>query len=233
MSVYSAVGRSMAAALLVATVAAGTVAAQDRGVARRIRAALPEAEARRAIELIVEAERAVLPAGVLEQLALQGIIKGVAPRTIIAAMEREAARLERARSALAGRGRVAEDTELRAASDAMARGVPGDAVAELARQAPADRALAVPVFVLGSLADRGVPSSAALAMILERLTEGAEDREIEQLPVLAARLFAQGLAVEEVTRILLTSHHGLEGNLVPRNPGVRVQRVVVPGDDLH
>lgn len=225
--------RRVMAVAAVATLACGPLPGQDASAARRIRSALPEAQAGRVLEMIGAADRAGLPSGVLEQLALQGVIKGIAPATLIRALEQEAARLGQARTALGQDGRVVSEAELRAAADALRRGVPADVVGQLARQAPQQRALTVPVFVLGSLADRGVPSSAALAMVSERLSEGADDREIEQLPAFAARLFAQGLAVDEVTRILLTARYGLEGNAVPRNPGVRVQRVVVPGVEHH
>jgi hypothetical protein len=42
--------------------------------------------------------------------------------------------------------------------------------------------LAVPLFVIGSLIDRGVSSDAALEQVQERLQARASDRELEGLP---------------------------------------------------
>jgi len=61
-------------------------------------------------------------------------------------------------------------------------GVDGAAVSALAQSAPSGRSLAVPLFVIGSLVDRGLPSDEALRRVLERLQARAADADLERLP---------------------------------------------------
>ena len=64
----------------------------------------------------------------------------------------------------------------------MRKGVDGKAVSELAKSAPSGRSLAVPLAVIGSLVDRGLPSDSALLRVQAKLQAKASDREIEELP---------------------------------------------------
>ena len=86
-----------------------------------------------------------------------------------------------ARAALRRGGRTAPaDDEVDAAAVAMKRGVDGAEVSALARTGPSGRSLAVPLFVVSSLVDRGLPADSALARVAARLRARATDRELEQ-----------------------------------------------------
>jgi hypothetical protein len=65
-------------------------------------------------------------------------------------------------------------------------GVDGAKVSELAKDAPSGRSLAVPLYVLGGLTDRGLPSDEALKRVKEQLEARVSDAELEKLPARAA-----------------------------------------------
>ena len=73
----------------------------------------------------------------------------------------------------------------------MRKGVDGASVAMLAKSAPRDRSLAVPLFVIGSLTDRGLPLDQALQQVLTRLNARSSDADLERMP---AELPAQAIA---------------------------------------
>jgi hypothetical protein len=75
----------------------------------------------------------------------------------------------RADEALRAGGRAPEAGDIEAATTAMRMGADGAAISELARSQGSGAGLAVPMMVLGSLAERGLPSDAALAQVRERL----------------------------------------------------------------
>ena len=104
------------------------------------------------------------------------------PASIETAVADEAADLAAAREALAAGARPgATEDELDAAGTALGKGVDGRAVSQLARSAPSGRSLAVPLFVISSLVDRGLPSDEALRRVLARLEARASDAQIEAL----------------------------------------------------
>jgi hypothetical protein len=78
-------------------------------------------------------------------------------------------------------GRVGEPTkdEVTAAAEALHRGVSGADVSQLASSAPSGRSLAVPLLVISSLMDRGLPADEALARVASRLTARVTDRDLE------------------------------------------------------
>ena len=80
------------------------------------------------------------------------------------------------------RNRPASDDEVEAGDDALRKGVDGAQVSALAKSAPSGRSLAVPLYVIGSLMDRGLPSDDALARVQERLQARATDAELERMP---------------------------------------------------
>jgi hypothetical protein len=55
-------------------------------------------------------------------------------------------------------------------------------VSALAKSAPSGRSLAVPLFVIGGLIDRGLPSDDALKRVSERLQARASDADLERMP---------------------------------------------------
>ena len=79
--------------------------------------------------------------------------------------------------------------EIEAGAEAMRKGVEGGSVSLLAKSAPSGRSLAVPLFVIGSLTDRGLTSDEALQRVLTRLQARASDADLESLP---GELPAQG-----------------------------------------
>jgi phage-related tail protein len=58
-------------------------------------------------------------------------------------------------------------------------------VSALAKSAPSGRSLAVPLYVIGSLIDRGLPSDQALQKVQERLQARATDADLQALPAQA------------------------------------------------
>jgi hypothetical protein len=158
------------------------LAAQATDPAQAIGRALPPDVAQRVLARIADARAHGVPADVLTRRALELSSKGVAPPSIESAVADEAGELETARRALATSGRRdAADDELDAAATAMRRGVSGSQVSELAKAAPSGRSLAVPLFVISSLVDRGLPSDQALQRVLARLQARASDQDLEGL----------------------------------------------------
>lgn len=152
----------------------------------RLREVLPADVAERVLARIAEARAHELPADALAQRALKFAAKGVAPADIERAVAEQAGRMERARTALeTARGQRPAGEEIEAGAEAMRQGVDGAAVSALARSAPSGRSLAVPLYVLGNLAARGLPSSEALARVQERLAARATDAELQELPAQA------------------------------------------------
>jgi hypothetical protein len=194
---------TMRAVRLVAVLAAATLfsgAALDAQTpandpSARLREVLPADVAERVLAKIAEARARQLPAAALENRALKFAAKGVAPAEIERSVSEQADRMVTAKSALAqGRGRPATDEEVEAGADALRKGVDGAQVSALAKNAPSGRSLAVPLYVVGSLVDRGLPSDAALQRVQERLQARASDVELERLPAQLPTQAAAGQA---------------------------------------
>ena len=166
-----------------AFLAAGTLGAQTpaNDPSARLREVLPADVAEKVLATIAEARVHNLPAHALEQRALKFAAKGVEPALIARSIEQQEDRMEKAKDAL-DNGRKPSSDEIEAGAEAMRQGVDGTAVSELAKSAPSGRSLAVPLFVIGSLVDRGLPSDDALQRVLAKLQSRASDSEIEQIP---------------------------------------------------
>lgn len=149
----------------------------------RLKVVLPADVAEHVLATIADARARQLPADALAQRALKFAAKGVPPERIAGAIDEQARRMDDARSALQ-RGRPAGPSgdEIEAGAEAMRRGVSGAEVSALAKSAPSGRSLAVPLFVVGNLVDRGLPSDEALQRVRERLAARAADADIERLP---------------------------------------------------
>lgn len=170
------------AAVLTAPLDPALLTAQAASPAEQITRALPADVARRVLAGIADARARGLPADVLARRALELSAKGVPPGSIETAVEDETADLAAARDALAAGGRPgATDDELDAAGTALGKGVDGHQVSQLARSAPSGRSLAVPLLVISSLVDRGLPSDEALRRVLARLEARASDGQLEGL----------------------------------------------------
>lgn len=148
----------------------------------RLKQVLPADVATRVLAVIAKARARQLPADALENRALKFAAKGVSPDAIEKSVVEHEARMEQAKNALDGaRGRKADDDEVEAAAEAMRRGVDGPKVAELAKSASSGRSLAVPLYVIGSLVDRGLASDAALQRVEDKLKARATDGDLESM----------------------------------------------------
>ena len=129
----------------------------------RLRAVLPAQVAQRVLARIAEARAHQLPAEALENRALKFAAKGVDPVNIERSVNEQASRMEVARAALSSaRASVPAGDEIDAGAEAIRKGVDGSSISFLAKNAPSGRSLAVPLFVIGSLTDRGLSSDDAL-----------------------------------------------------------------------
>ena len=190
MSIIRSSALLLLATVIVAQGASAQVPARDPST--RLREVLPADVAERVLARIADARARQLPAVALENRALKFAAKGVAPLDIERSINEQAQRMESARSALAsGRGSTPAGDEIEAGAEAMRKGVDGAAVALLAKSAPRDRSLAVPLFVIGSLTDRGLPSDQALQSVLARLNARSSDADLERMP---AELPAQAIS---------------------------------------
>ncbi|SRR5581483_4787363 len=177
------------AVVLLAALAAPPLVGQTpaRDPSATLQQVLPADVAAEVLRHIAEARSRELPAAALEHRALELAAKGVEPAAIERSIAAQAAAMDAGRRALQAGGRARPtDDEVAAAGAALGKGVDGAAVSELAKSAPSGRSLVVPLFVIASLADRGLPSDDALARVLARLQARASDAELEKLPDQAA-----------------------------------------------
>jgi hypothetical protein len=174
---------AMAGAMLFG-VASGARAQGASDAASRLREVLPADVATRVLAVITKARSRGLPADALENRALKFAARGIDAGAIEKAIGEQEERMERVRDVLqTARGRKPAGDEVEAGAEAVRKGVDGASVAELAKTAGGDRSLAVPLYTLGSLLDRGLPSDDALRRVEEKLRTRASDRDIEKLAV--------------------------------------------------
>jgi hypothetical protein len=177
--------RSFALLLLAVGLSAQSSLAQvpARDPSARLREVLPADVAQRVLARIAQARSRQLPAEALENRALKFAAKGVDPISIERSVNEQAARMEVARGALAtGRASAPAGDEIDAGAEAIRKGVDGSSISFLAKSAPSGRSLAVPLFVIGSLTDRGLSSDDALQRVLARLKARASDIDLESMP---------------------------------------------------
>ena len=149
----------------------------------RLKQVLPADVATRVLAVIEKARARELPAEALENRALKFAARGVAPDAIEKSVVDQEARMEKVRDTLQhALGRKVADDEIEAGAEAVRKGVDGAKVSALAKSAPSGRSLAVPLYVIGSLVDRGLPSDDALERVEQRLKARASDHELEQMP---------------------------------------------------
>jgi hypothetical protein len=169
-----------AAIVFLASISSAQVPAKDPST--RLREVLPPDVATRVLARIADARAHQLPGDALENRALKFAAKGVDPKKIEQSINEQAVRMENAKAALvSGRGSIPAGDEIEAGAEAMRKGVDGAAVSLLAKSAPHDRSLAVPLFVIGSLTDRGLTADQALQSVLDRLKSRASDADLEGL----------------------------------------------------
>lgn len=170
-----------AALLALATGAAGAqTPAQDPSA--RLREVLPADVAARVLARIADARARQLPADALANRALKFAARGVDPKAIERSIAEQEARMTQARDALTdARSQKPSGDEIEAGAEAMRKGVDGSAVSSLAKAAPSGRSLAMPLYVVGSLLDRGLPADAALRKVQEQLQARASDAQLERM----------------------------------------------------
>lgn len=186
--------RSFALLLLTTVLVSQATSAQTpaKDPSTRLREVLPADVAQRVLARIADARARQLPAAALENRALKFAAKGVDPKAVERSVNEQAERMESARSALAiGRGSKPAGEEIEAGAEAIRKGADGRAVALFAKSAPRDRSLAVPLFVIGSLTDRGLTPAQAMQRVLDRLNARASDADLEGMP---GQLPAQAIA---------------------------------------
>jgi hypothetical protein len=177
--------RRLAPVILSVLFAASAAQAQTpaKDPSTRLREVLPPDVAERVLARIADARARQLPAEALENRALKFAAKGVAASDIERAVGEQVQRMDAARAALlAGRQSTPAPDEIEAAAEVLRKGVDAASVSALARTAPTSRSLAVPLFVIGSLTDRGVPAKDALQRVMASLQQKASDADLEGLP---------------------------------------------------
>ena len=151
----------------------------------RLREVLPPEVAAHVLAVIAGARSNGLPAGALEQRALKFAARGVSAAEIARAVTEQAERQARVKTLLEAVRGTASDDEVDAGAEAIREGLDGHDVSALAKSAPSGRSLTIPLYVLGSLTSRGLPSDQALARVSHSLAAGAGDAELEALPAQA------------------------------------------------
>ncbi|HMA22913.1 MAG: hypothetical protein ACM37U_06700 [Gemmatimonas sp.] len=169
----------------IALLGSATVVAQTpaNDPSARLKQVLPADVATRVLAVIEKARSRDLPAEALENRALKFAARGVRPDSIEKSVADQEARMEKVRDTLQrARGRKPAGDEIEAGAEALRKGVDGGQVSALAKNAPSGRSLAVPLYVIGSLVDRGLPSDDALDRVSKRLMARASDHDLEQMP---------------------------------------------------
>jgi hypothetical protein len=221
----------LALAMVATALGATTAVAQEQAhdPSAKLREVLPSHVAEQVLATIANARARGLPTVALERTALKGAARNVTPEDIQAAVAAQAARLDASRAALTANsgGRPAGDDEIEAGAEALRKGVDGAGVSELAKSAPSGRSLAVPLYVIGTLVERGLPSDDALAAVQARLSARATDAQIAELPDQVA---ASGGKPATTGRELAGTRRAAGGApvTVPANAGAGAKPTVTP-----
>jgi len=222
------ISKAMFSSLAAAALLAGPLVAQTpaKDPSSLLQQVLPADVAERVLAKIAEARSHQLPAAALEQRALKFAAKGVDPADIERSVAEQVNRMEAARDALdAPRGRSATPDEIEAGAEALRKGVDGAQVSALAKTAPSGRSLTVPLYVIGGLIDRGLPSDEALQRVMDRIQARASDAEIGDMPADLPSQAATGQA-----HMPGTTGTELAGTRLPGTPGARAGGPPVPAN---
>jgi hypothetical protein len=165
----------IAVTLMFASAASAQTAKDPSATLRKV---LPAKVADHVLATIADARSHSLPAAALEQQALRLARTGAKPADVEKSIDRSADNMKQAKGALEKSGRKPTNGEVVAGSKLIDRGVDGSKVSDFAKTAPSGRSLAVPLYVTGSLMDRGLKSDAALARVHTRLMQKATDRQL-------------------------------------------------------
>ncbi|HMC54794.1 MAG TPA: hypothetical protein VKH19_06440 [Gemmatimonadaceae bacterium] len=218
--------RLLPVAVVVVVLSGGRAQAQTPAAdpSVKLRQVLPADVASRVLAKIASARSRELPAEAIENRALKFAARGVSASDIEGSVDQQIDRMGKSKAAIEqGRGARADGDEIEAGADAMRKGVDGAQVSLLAKTAPSGRSLAVPLFVVGSLIDRGLPSDAALSRVQDKLKARASDRELEDLPNAEGRSNKPTLTGQDMAATHRPSNAGPDNagppTNVPRNAG--------------
>jgi hypothetical protein len=188
----------------------------------RLAEVLPPDVAEQVLVRVESARSRDLPAQAMANLALEGVAKGRSAAEVLAAVELLGADMGRAQEALQAAGHAPGEGEIEAGTAALRMGVDGAAISELARSGPSGRSLAVPLLVLGGLAERGLPADQALAAVRDRLQARADDSALLGAFPDVARGLGAGMRPDQVGTALAGGLAGFEvpvaGVQVPVGP---------------
>jgi hypothetical protein len=174
------VSNSIIALVLLASSAIATAQSSAVDPSTRLAAALPKDVAQHVLALVGAARAENLPADALVNRSLKFAARGVAAPDIARAADEQLARMRSAKEALrTARNAPPTGDEIEAGAEALREGVSGPDVSKLAQSAPSGRSLAVPLYVIGSLVSRGLPSDQALQRVQSKLAARASDADIE------------------------------------------------------
>jgi hypothetical protein len=165
----------IAASLMFASAASAQTANDPSATLRKV---LPAKVADHVLATIADARSHSLPAAALEQQALRLTRAGAKPVDVEKSIDKSADNMKQAKAALEKGGRKPTSDEVVAGSKLVGRGVDGSKVSDFAKTAPSGRSLAVPLYVTGTLMDRGLKSDAALARVHARLMQKATDKQL-------------------------------------------------------
>lgn len=177
-----------------------------------IRSAFPAPMASRIEGVIESARREGIPPDLLIGKAVEGAAKGVSGEELERALVEYAGLLRRAREVV---GPEAAPSDLETAAEALRRGVPPDAVRELAREHGPH--LPVLLTVFGDLVSEGVPADRARAVLEEAVHAGMEEDRMLELPAALRRHVREGASSAEAAATLLED---LRAGRDPIPPGV-------------
>jgi hypothetical protein len=155
------------------------------------------AESKTKIEAAFSAAHAKnLPDQLLRDRLTEEQAKNTGEADVVATIQKLETQLEASNDALVQAGRQAPSAdEVSAAAAAIDHGVTAAQISALAKQAPADRSLAVAFTTLNKLAARGDPIDQALASVQAKLEAKATDDAIATLAAEAANAAAPAAAV--------------------------------------
>lgn len=159
--------------LLLTASALSAAGAQDDRLASRFQS--PTLDRLRAT--ITAARDRDLPVAPLIDKAMEGATKHAPPARIEAAVEALFKRLDASRAALAP---SPTDADVKSGADALAVGVPSDALRSIRVLRPG-RSVAVPLGVLAQLVSQGVPVARASTMVEDLLRRGATAEQLVAL----------------------------------------------------
>ena len=174
---------ALGAASLLGALNAAAAQTPAKDPSARLKEVLPADVASRVLAKIADARAHDLPAAALENRALKSAAKGIAAGDIERSVDDQYDRMKVSKDVLQkARGTRPSDDEVDAGADLIRRGVDGAKVSELAKSAPSGRSLTVPLYVISSLIDRGLPSDSALRRVRDRLAARASDDELQTMP---------------------------------------------------